>query len=146
MKSIDRNGMHGHFLLRHFKSKIMDFTSKRIWTWSITILGFFQYGFQPFSASCIYLKFQEKRLHFIFAAIRSRLSCSDPELQISTDPKVTFNLHSTFGDDSEKHFVAYMLNFILDSMQFLQIRNIQKQIISGSATWKYLKKYIQKDL
>lgn len=86
-------------------------------------------------------------LHFIFATIRSRLNYSDPKLQVSTGLNMTCNFHNAFGDDSEKYFVAYMQNFILaisckfcifcdslDSMQFLQIRNIQKQIISGSAT------------
>lgn len=104
-----------------------------------TFCGFFPYGFQPFSALCILLKFQKKKLHFIFAAITSRLSYSGPRLQISTDPKVTLNFPSAHSDDSEKHFVAYMPNFILalpcefcifcdflDSMQFLQNRNIQK--------------------
>lgn len=108
---------------------------------------FFPYGFQPFSALCINLKFQKKSLHFIFAAVRSRLSYSDPRLQISSGLRVTFKFHSAFGGDSEKHFFAYVLNFILahsckfcifcdslDSMQFLQIRDIQKQILSGSAT------------
>lgn len=113
MDRIDRTGILGHFLLRNFKSKIMNFTSKRITTWSIKLLYFFPYRFQPFSALCIYLKFQEKILHFIFAAIRSRLNYSDPRHRFSTDLKVAFNFHSSFSDDSEKHFIAYMLNFIL---------------------------------
>lgn len=100
-------------------------------------LHFFPYGFQPFSALCINLKFQEKRLHFIFAAIRSRLFTVTQDFR-SVVALVTFNFHRTFGGDSEKTFVAYVLNFILalsckfcifcdslDIMQFLQIRNIQ---------------------
>lgn len=145
MDRIDRTGIHGHFLLRNFKSKKWILHPRGYQHETLHFLYFFPYGFQLFSALCIYLKFQEKRLHLIFAAVRCRFIYSDQRLQFSTDPKVTFNFHSTFGDDSEKHFVAYMLNIILAlsckfcifcdflDMQFLQIRNIQKQIISGSA-------------
>lgn len=71
---IDSNWNCGHFLSRNCKSKIMDFASKRISAWSTTLFMVFPHGTQPFSTLCICLKFQKKRVHFIFAPTRSRVS------------------------------------------------------------------------
>ena len=72
MDRIDRNDRNdsnwncGHFLSSNCNSKIVDFASEKTPAWSATHFIFFPYGTQPFYALCIYLKLQNKRLHFIF--------------------------------------------------------------------------------